>query len=156
MNHIESGKLKAIAVTGQNRITALPQPTIFADAGLLAFTIKTWNSVLTPVHTPPPIVNKSIGSNRHHASIAQRRRAAGFARRVASGFKPDQLSISDDAQIGFGDVCQDDQNRELSRLLTDHVFEFSQQPILSCVMHCEIHADPNHNVSDPFYWDNLS
>jgi tripartite-type tricarboxylate transporter receptor subunit TctC len=56
--HVQSGKLKAIAVTGKTRITALPQMPTFAEAGLPSFDIKTWNGVLAPAATPKAIVGK--------------------------------------------------------------------------------------------------
>jgi len=58
VGHIKSGKLKGIAVTGQTRLTALPQMPTFAEAGLPGFDVKTWNGVLAPAGTPKPIVDK--------------------------------------------------------------------------------------------------
>ena len=56
--HVKSGKLKAIAVTGQSRVTALPQMPTFAEAGLPGFDVKTWNGVLAPAGTPKAIIDK--------------------------------------------------------------------------------------------------
>jgi tripartite-type tricarboxylate transporter receptor subunit TctC len=58
LTHVQGGKLKAIAVTGKTRITALPQMPTFAEAGLPGFDIKTWNGVLAPAATPKAIVDK--------------------------------------------------------------------------------------------------
>jgi tripartite-type tricarboxylate transporter receptor subunit TctC len=58
ITHVQSGKLKAIAVTGKTRVTALPQMPTFAEAGLPGFDIKTWNGVLAPAATPKAIVDK--------------------------------------------------------------------------------------------------
>ncbi len=63
--HVQSGKLKAIAVTGKTRITALPHMPTFAEAGLPGFDVKTWNGVLAPAATPKAIVDrlsKEIGA----------------------------------------------------------------------------------------------
>jgi tripartite-type tricarboxylate transporter receptor subunit TctC len=56
--HIRSGKLKAIAVSGNSRSTALPQVPTFAEAGMPGFTAKNWFGVLAPAGTPKPIVDK--------------------------------------------------------------------------------------------------
>ena len=58
ITHVKSGKLKAIAVTGQTRVTALPQMPTFAEAGLPGFDVKTWNGVLAPAGTPKAIIGK--------------------------------------------------------------------------------------------------
>ena len=58
IGHVRSGKLKAIAVTGENRIKALPQMPTFAEAGLPGFDVKTWTGVLAPAGTPKAIVDK--------------------------------------------------------------------------------------------------
>jgi tripartite-type tricarboxylate transporter receptor subunit TctC len=56
--HVHGGKLKAVAVTGKTRLTALPQMPTFAEAGLPGFDVKTWNGVLAPAATPKAIVDK--------------------------------------------------------------------------------------------------
>jgi tripartite-type tricarboxylate transporter receptor subunit TctC len=58
IGHVKSGKLKAIAVTGENRLKALPQMPTFAEAGLPGFDVKTWTGVLAPAGTPKAIVDK--------------------------------------------------------------------------------------------------
>ena len=58
VNHVKGGKLKAIAVTGANRVPALPNMPTFAEAGLPGFDVKTWNGVVAPAATPKPIVDK--------------------------------------------------------------------------------------------------
>jgi tripartite-type tricarboxylate transporter receptor subunit TctC len=58
VSHVQAGKLKAIAVTGNARVPALPQTPTFADAGLPGFDVKTWNGITLPAGTPRPIINK--------------------------------------------------------------------------------------------------
>ncbi len=57
VGHVKSGRLKAIAVTGDARLKALPQMPTFAEAGLPGFNVKTWNGVLAPAGTPKAIVD---------------------------------------------------------------------------------------------------
>lgn len=57
-SHINSGKLKPLAVTGPKRISSLPNVPTFAEAGLPAFEHSSWLSVYAPAGTPKPIVDK--------------------------------------------------------------------------------------------------
>jgi tripartite-type tricarboxylate transporter receptor subunit TctC len=58
IGHVKAGKLKAVAVSGESRIKALPQMPTFAEAGLPGFDVKTWNGVLAPAGTPKAIVDR--------------------------------------------------------------------------------------------------
>ena len=56
--HIKSGKLKAIAVTGNSRLGALPQLPTFNEAGLTGFEMTFWFGALMPAGTPKDVVEK--------------------------------------------------------------------------------------------------
>lgn len=58
--HIDSGKLRAIAFTGLNRVPALPEVSTFAELGHRqdAFTISGWLGVAATGNTPPAIVEQ--------------------------------------------------------------------------------------------------
>ena len=56
--HVKNGKLKAIAVTGKSRLSALPDTPTFAEAGMPAFDANNWYGILAPVGTPKPILDK--------------------------------------------------------------------------------------------------
>lgn len=58
IQHVKGGKLKAIAVTGPARLSALPQTPTFSESGMQGIDAKAWFGVLAPVGTPRPIVNK--------------------------------------------------------------------------------------------------
>ena len=53
---IQSGKMRALAVTGEKRMPQLPDVPTFAEAGLPAFTYDAWFGVLAPSTTPKDIV----------------------------------------------------------------------------------------------------
>ena len=55
---IKNGRVKAIAVTGEKRLPALPQMPTFTESGLPGFNMKTWFGILAPAGTPKPIVDK--------------------------------------------------------------------------------------------------
>lgn len=56
--HIKSGKLKAIAITGEKRSASLPQVPTFIESGLQGFDPKAWYGVVAPAGTPKPVVDK--------------------------------------------------------------------------------------------------
>ena len=56
--HVKSGKLRALAITGESRFTHLAQLPTFSEAGLPAFDLKTWFGVFVPVGTPKEVVDK--------------------------------------------------------------------------------------------------
>jgi tripartite-type tricarboxylate transporter receptor subunit TctC len=53
---IDAGAVKAFAVTGETRSTALPQMPTFREAGLPDFDLGSWNVLLAPKGTPAEIV----------------------------------------------------------------------------------------------------
>ena len=54
--HIKSGALRGLAVTGPQRLSALPDVPTFAQAGLADFDASTWNAWMAPAATPPDII----------------------------------------------------------------------------------------------------
>ena len=58
MQHVQSGKLKAFAVTGQNRHPGLPNVPTTAQAGLKGFELESWVAIFAPAGTPPDVVNR--------------------------------------------------------------------------------------------------
>ena len=58
VTHIKSGRLKAMAITGEARFSALPQVPTFSEAGLPGFDLKWWYGVLAPAATPRAILDR--------------------------------------------------------------------------------------------------
>lgn len=56
--HIKSGRLKGLAITGQQRTVSLPQLPTYAEAGLPQYDPKNWQGVMAPAGTPREIVNR--------------------------------------------------------------------------------------------------
>ncbi len=56
--HVQSGRVKAMAITGEARVPALPQVPTFTEAGLPGLEVKPWFFVLAPAGTPKPIISK--------------------------------------------------------------------------------------------------
>ena len=56
---VQGGRLRALAVTGPNRLPILPDVPTFKEAGLPEFEYDSWFGVLAPAGTPKAIVTKT-------------------------------------------------------------------------------------------------
>ncbi|MBF5007027.1 tripartite tricarboxylate transporter substrate binding protein [Diaphorobacter sp. NR2-3-3-1] len=56
--HVQSGKLKALAVTGEKRAPMLPNVPTMAEAGVTGFDASVWWVLMAPAKTPADIVSK--------------------------------------------------------------------------------------------------
>ncbi|MFM9899752.1 MAG: Bug family tripartite tricarboxylate transporter substrate binding protein [Polaromonas sp.] len=56
--HIKAGKLRALAVTGDKRVSALPDVPTLGEGVLPGFNAISWLGLLAPAGTPPAIVDK--------------------------------------------------------------------------------------------------
>jgi tripartite-type tricarboxylate transporter receptor subunit TctC len=56
--HIDSGKLRALAVTSPKRIAAMPDLPTFDEAGLKGYQATGWQGLLVPVGTPAAAIAK--------------------------------------------------------------------------------------------------
>jgi tripartite-type tricarboxylate transporter receptor subunit TctC len=59
--HIKSGKLRAIAISGEGRLPALPEVPTLTEAGLPGVDVKNWNGLVAPSGTPKEIIDKLAG-----------------------------------------------------------------------------------------------
>ncbi len=55
---IKAGRLKALAVTGDTRLAALPALPTFAEGGMPSFNIVNWYGIAAPAATPKAIVDR--------------------------------------------------------------------------------------------------
>ncbi|MBT2298998.1 tripartite tricarboxylate transporter substrate binding protein [Variovorax paradoxus] len=81
--HIEAGKLKAIGVTGERRMSTLPNVPTLAEQGLKdeAYRLTGWLAVAVPAGTPKPIVQRladEIRKATQQPDVQQKVAAMGF------------------------------------------------------------------------------
>ena len=58
ISHVNTGQLKAIAISGETRLPALPQVPTFTESGLPGFELRDWFGVFAPAGTPKEIIDK--------------------------------------------------------------------------------------------------
>lgn len=56
--HIDSGKLRALAVTSAQRIRSMPNVPTMAEAGVSGYELESWQAIFAPANTPKPIVDR--------------------------------------------------------------------------------------------------
>jgi tripartite-type tricarboxylate transporter receptor subunit TctC len=58
MQHIQAGKLRALAVTGKTRVPSLANVPTAAEAGMPKLDATSWFAVFAPAKTPQPVVDR--------------------------------------------------------------------------------------------------
>jgi hypothetical protein len=56
--HIQSGKLRPIAVTGSQRVPGFPDVPTIAESGQKGFDMVSWQAMFVPANTPQPVVDR--------------------------------------------------------------------------------------------------
>ena len=86
MPHVKSGRIRALGVTGANRLSELPDvPTVAESAGLPGFEFTGFYAIIGPANMPKDVVDALAGA------VAKAIAAPGFKERfreAAAGFDP--------------------------------------------------------------------
>lgn len=56
--HVQSGKLRALAVTSASRLKALPDVPTMGEVGMKDFVVQQWQAIFAPARTPAAIVDR--------------------------------------------------------------------------------------------------
>ncbi|SFU35872.1 Tripartite-type tricarboxylate transporter, receptor component TctC [Polaromonas sp. YR568] len=56
--HIQSGKVRALAVTSAKRLESMPNVPTVAESGVPGFEVTSWQGIFVPAGTPKPIIDK--------------------------------------------------------------------------------------------------
>jgi len=77
----KTGKIKALAVTGAKRASALPDVPTIEESGVKGYDVTTWYGVLAPAGTPPEVVarlNAEILKTLKTPEVYQKLQGQGF------------------------------------------------------------------------------
>jgi tripartite-type tricarboxylate transporter receptor subunit TctC len=90
IGQVQSGELKALAVTGKDRFPVMPNvPTAIESGVLPSYDVTTWYGVFAPRGTPPAVIaklNKTVNEILAEAAVRQRLDSAGV---VVQGSTPE-------------------------------------------------------------------
>ena len=85
--HIQSGKVRAIAVSSAKRLDAMPNVPTIAESGVPGFEVVSWQGIFVPAGVPKPIVD------RLHAEIMKILQTTEIQDRLKSlGMQPSSMS----------------------------------------------------------------
>ncbi|WP_298212362.1 tripartite tricarboxylate transporter substrate binding protein [Acidovorax sp.] len=100
--HIQSGKLRAIAVTSSQRLASMPDVPTVAESGvpeLKDFQVQSWQAVFVPANTPVPVVTRLHDEIRKIlAQPEMQNRLKGF------GMEPADLTVAQIASFQKAEV----------------------------------------------------
>ena len=81
IGHVQSGQLKALAVTGKSRFPAVPDVPAAVESGVLpGYDVTTWYGLFAPHGTPAPVIaklSKTLNESLADDTVRQRMVAAG-------------------------------------------------------------------------------
>jgi tripartite-type tricarboxylate transporter receptor subunit TctC len=92
--HVRAGKLRALAVTSRERVSALPQTPTVAESGFPGYHASLWMGVFVPARTPGAViarVNRELGSALRSAELTEAL--------AEQAFEPDTLTPADFAKL---------------------------------------------------------
>jgi tripartite-type tricarboxylate transporter receptor subunit TctC len=99
LQHVKSGKLRALAVTSDKRHPLLPDVPTTAEAGIPGIEFTSWNALMVPSGTPRDIVLKINAEVTRIANEPDMK-----ARIIEQGFQPVAMSVSDTENFVKADV----------------------------------------------------
>ena len=100
MPHIQSGKLRVLAVTGKQRLPSLSQVPTTAEAGYPKVNATSWFALFAPAATPKPVVDKLAADVRAVVQSAAFQQKAQEQGATAEYLSPQQLGEQVRADLG--------------------------------------------------------
>ena len=97
--HVQSGKLRGLAITGRSRLAALPSVPTMIESGVPNFESTTWFGMLAPAGTPPAIIARL---NKDFVALLQRPDAREQISRTGAdpvGNSPEQFAAHIKSEI---------------------------------------------------------
>jgi tripartite-type tricarboxylate transporter receptor subunit TctC len=98
---IQGGRMRALAVTGPERLSVLPDVPTFKEAGLPEFQYDSWFGILAPAGTPKAIIDKA---SREIAEIVR-------MPDVKARFEPQGAILVSTSPERFDEILKDDVQR---------------------------------------------
>lgn len=100
LEHVRSGRLRALGVAGTQRLASAPTVPTFAEAGLPGFSGGTWFGLLLPARTPRAIVDRLHAEAAAELAAPELRKTFADRDIVPVGNTPDEFGRFIQAEVG--------------------------------------------------------
>ena len=108
MPYIQSGRVRALAVTSAKRLSLLPETPTVAESGYPKFEFGSWNGIVVPVKTPKEIIAKVHSATMmvlKNPAVVKRMTELGY---VVVGNQPEEFGAFIKAEIeSLGQILRD-------------------------------------------------
>ena len=105
LSMIQSGKMRALAVTSAQRWPTLPEVPTMAEAGQRDFVVTSWAAFVLPAATPRPIVDKLSGAMKQLAAdVAMQKRFLVAGARILSSTPEQAIAFAAKERAMWQDV----------------------------------------------------
>ena len=102
---IQSGKMRALAVTSAKRWPTLPDVPTMGEAGVKDFVVTSWAAFVLPAATPRPIVDKLSGAMKQIAAdAAMQKRFQVAGARILSSTPEEAIAFANKERAMWKDV----------------------------------------------------
>ena len=101
MQHVQSGKLKALAIAGKTRHPMMPTVPTTAEAGLPKFTLEAWVGLFAPAGTPPALVTTLSNGVKQALDSAEAKKQAAAQGVEVRYMNPAALNNLVNTELGY-------------------------------------------------------
>ncbi len=99
LQFIQSGKLRALGVSGRERVEALPDVPTIAEAGVKGFEATQWYGIVAPAGTPPAIIGRLNAALRAILAGAEMRERLAALGAVPAAGPPEEFARHIETEI---------------------------------------------------------
>ncbi|HYF16296.1 MAG TPA: tripartite tricarboxylate transporter substrate binding protein [Ramlibacter sp.] len=103
LQHVQSGRLRALGISGRTRLPSLPQVPTLAEAGVSGYDVTIWYGLLGPAGVPEALVtriNNDVGAVLAQPDVRERLESLGVGAFPLPPASFAQLMRSDDERYG--------------------------------------------------------
>jgi tripartite-type tricarboxylate transporter receptor subunit TctC len=98
--HVKSGRLRALAVTSRQRVSALPEVPTLAESGVPGYEYSSWIGLLAPAKTPRAVVEKLGAEAARAARTPEMKAVLALEGAEPVGSSPDEFASLIRAELG--------------------------------------------------------
>jgi tripartite-type tricarboxylate transporter receptor subunit TctC len=98
--HVKSGRLRALAVTSRQRVSALPDVPTLDESGVKGYEYSSWIGLLAPAKTPRAIIEKLATESARAARTPEMRAILALEGAEPVGSSPDEFASQIRSELG--------------------------------------------------------